>query len=168
MKHPKRYCVKCNVKQNLVINGSMYHCRKCGEEVCRLGDGEVNKQSRAVRGGLDHFSTDKDYLTDGLAEILARENPDVMSDEHTLWPERDEEAEFRKQQTISKFKIAYRSLTENQQAVVEAVRATGTHEEAAERLKVSRPYVTKVINQVKKKLEGYVFGKSGYIGEDYL
>ena len=47
MKHPKRYCVSCDSKEHIVIKEntsySMFHCQRCGEEICRVGDGIPNK-----------------------------------------------------------------------------------------------------------------------------
>lgn len=163
MKHPKRHCVKCDKLQFLVINGSMYHCRKCGESVCGVGDGEPNKQWNIVRDGLDLNSVPSE-LEHGIplnAKALACENPDVLSDEHLIWNPRDDESDFRKRQRINKFKVVYQKLTKRQREIIHAVDKFGTHEEAAKALNVSRSLITNTISKISKKIVGNIFSNKG-------
>lgn len=166
MKHPKRFCVKCNKKQYIVINGSktpMYHCRKCGESISRVGDGEPNKQWNIVRNGLDLNSVPSE-IDQGVplnAKALASENPDVLSDEHLIWNPRDEESDFLKRQRIVRFKSVFQKLTKRQREIVLAVESFGTHQEAAKSLNVSRSLVTQTIRKINNKIGGYIFRNKG-------
>lgn len=170
MKHPKRFCVSCDQNMPMVIcqytTFSMYHCRECGEEICRVGDGDVRSGVTRLRDGLDAMSIAEDMITDKTLWALACEYPEVLSDEHTLWlPENDEDA--KKEVRLRKFVVAFNLLTPRQKEVVLAVEKYETHDEAARILGISRPVVTKTLKQIQKRLikSGYEFHKEGQIGK---
>lgn len=163
MKHPKRFCVKCNKLQYLVINGStipMYYCRKCGESVCRVGDGEPNKQSNLVKNDLDFRIISDDCIDKQYLVTFAKENPEILSDNHTLWPKEDDEHTFQRKLMLNRFKTEYKNLTPRQKEIVEAVVKFGTHFQAALELGVSRSLVTNTIKRIEEKLRRNIFNKS--------
>ncbi len=159
MKHPKRFCTECDQDVYLTIRGGevpMYHCRKCGAEVCRVGDGDATRRSTNIQGGLTETQLPDD-INEGVGLTdLARMNPDILSDEHAVWPARDRKAEIERQAEVATFSIALERLTARQREVVDAVDKYGSSAEAARRLNVSPKSVSGILRQARKKLSKYV------------
>ncbi len=158
MKHPKRYCVKCDKDEYLTIRGGKvptYYCRRCGQAVCRVGDGESTRQPRTVKS-LDVRSIPEDVLDGANILDLALENPDVLSDEHTIWGVRDREAEIERQAEVATLSIALESLTARQREIAVAVTNYGSIAVAARKLGVPRTTANNILRQAKKKLGKYV------------
>lgn len=161
MKHPKRFCVKCSREELLEIRGAMYHCKKCGQEVCRMGDGDRTRQTRSIRGGLDTNSAPDGSVLGLAPDSFACQYPEILSDEHRLWEPRNDEEEFLKQQRMNRFRAAFEGLTDRQKEIVRMVAKTGNQESAASKLGVSHQAVSKAIISIKKKIDGCVFKKEG-------
>ncbi len=159
MKHPKRFCTKCDREEYLTIRGGkvpMYHCRRCGEQVCRVGDGDAISMRTNIRGGLDATQLPND-INEGVGLTdLARLNPDVLSDEHAAWPGRDRESEVERQAELAVMKIAYEKLTPRQKEVAEAVELYGSKQKAAFVLGIAPSTVTITMKQIKRKLSKYI------------
>ncbi len=132
----------------------MYHCRRCGEEVCRVGDGDSKRQPRTVRS-LDVRSIPEDVLDGANILDLTLENPDVLSDEHTIWGPRDRAAEIERQAEVATFSVALDYLTARQREVVDTVAAYGSVAAAARYLRRSPSTVQDALNQARKKLKKY-------------
>lgn len=159
MKHPKRFCVECDREEYLTIRGGktpMYYCRRCGAQVCRVGDGDADHRQTNIRGGLGPTKL-SDESTEGLGLTdLARMNPDVLSDEHTVWPARDRESEVERQAMIATLKIAYEKLTPRQREIAEAVDEHGSQTDAARILGLRKETVSITMKQIKNKLSKYI------------
>lgn len=160
MRHPKRYCVDCKREVSILIqnriNYSMYHCRQCGTEICRMGDGESIINPRRLRGGIAKRSLG-DYETQIPLTFAAMSNPDILSDEQKLVQNDDETAEEIKQEHFNQFLVAYQLLTVRQRQIVEAVEQYGTESKAAVALGITQPVINKTLQQIRKKLN-----KNGY------
>ncbi len=172
MKYPKRFCVDCGVDQYVTVKVHkgyrMYHCQECSGEICRSGDGAQARISGRVQGGIDISSLSTDRLGGQSSEILARENGDVLSDEHRLWRQPDPEDEFEHQMKLRLFRSALAGLTERQHQVVEALELYGTHEKVAAALGVKRITITTILKQIQKKLNKSVnnSGAATYKGRE--
>ncbi len=169
MKHPKRFCAECDQDVYLTIRGGkvpMYHCRKCGAEVCRVGDGDSTRQPRTVKS-LDVRSIPEDVLDGANILDIALENPDVLSNEHTIWGPRDREAERERQAEMATFSIALDYLTARQREVVDAIAEYGSVAAAGRYLGLSPSSTRNILKQAKKKLGKYVadLDKQGLKGE---
>lgn len=148
----KRFCLQCNTDQKMKIVAhktyDMYHCSVCGDEAMRVGDGYVAPVTPRVSGGVDTHG----LLEDGHTKpstILARERTDVMSDEHSMWPARDNED---REDLLRTFKAALSGLTARQKQVLEAVERSGSVSRAAVVLGISQPAVTMTLQKIAKKL----------------
>lgn len=174
MKHPKRFCTSCDKEEFLTIKAhktySMYHCRRCGDEVGRVGDGETQHQRLTVRGGIDAMSLSEDAASSANLTDLALGNPDVLSDEHSLWQPRDYEQEAQREDDLRTFRVALSGLTARQKQVLDAVNRFGTHDRAAAFLGMTRQNVGQTIKDIAKKLakKGCLRSKSGLIGEETI
>lgn len=165
MKRNKQFCVKCSQEVGLVIvpkaKYEMYHCRQCGEEICRVGDNDTVHNQRLVKGGLgggrELFGQSSENILDPRAERgLAMNKPELLSDEHRLWKLRDEEAEFQKAQKMNQFKLGYNYLTARQKQVVGAVDMFGSQIEAAKALGISYQVVSETLKAAEKKIRKYI------------
>lgn len=159
MKHPKRFCVECGREEYLTIRGGKtptYYCRRCGAEVCRVGDGDTDSARTNIRGGVTAASL-PDELNDGTPITdLARMNPDILSDEHTIWPARDRESEVERQAMIATIQIAYEKLTPRQREIAETVDKLGSQSAAALVLGLRKETVSITMKQIRKKLSKYI------------
>ncbi len=173
MKHPKRFCVPCGKEQLLTIRRgttyNMYHCQECGDEVGRVGDGDSQHAKLSI-SGLDVRSISEEAMegTDILG--LALGNPDILSDEHTLWQQRNPDEEAAREDRLRTFKVSLSGLTSRQAQVLGAVREYETHEAAALYLGITRQVVTKTMKDIEKKLSktGCIFHKQGLKGKGTL
>ncbi len=152
MKHPKRFCVTCNKEEALTIRGAMYHCQVCGDEVCRVGDGDPKRSKQNVRG-LDVRSIPEDVLEGANLLDVALGNPDVLSDEHAMWQPRDPVEEAAREDNLRTFKVALAGLTARQAEVLQAVDLMGSHDKAADYLGIARTTITETIRLIKNKVE---------------
>lgn len=156
MKYPKRYCTDCEGDRYVYTVShktfTMYHCQDCKEEIGRAGDGQQSSISRRVSGGLDVNSFSGAFLGGKSSEELASEYPDVLSDEHSMWPARDLDAEAEREDALRTFKVALVGLTARQKQILDAVDIYGTQESAAVALGISRGTVEDALLQIKKKL----------------
>lgn len=158
MRHQKRFCVNCNEETSLVIQNrgkySMYRCRQCGDEVCRVGDGDSHHNTKTIPGGLDSRSMPdwghSSYLGD---TYIAKHNPDVLSDDHTMWPPRNDEADFKKQLQARFLPLVLEKLTDRQKEILATVEKTGTQAEAAKQLGLSFQTVSGTIKAIQKKFD---------------
>lgn len=155
MKHPKRFCVGCVQVMPMVIRPhktfSMYHCRKCGQQICRVGDGDIKSGVQRVRGGIDVRSISEDALDGKPSGVLACENPDVLSDEHGMWPASENE-ETEKADKLSRFMEAFNLLTPRQKEIALAVERYGTQDAAAKKLGITRGTIAQTLTQIKNRL----------------
>jgi len=153
MRHPKRFCVKCNSEQSLAVRRhrtfEMYHCRKCGDEIMRVGDGIPASLRRRVERIDVRNLEDQDLQGMNLLDI-ARANPDVLSDDQTIWQADDNDYPTRS----DRFAVAYALLTPRQREVVEALRHCGNQRAAARMLEITQQAVSRTLKQVQKKLLG--------------
>lgn len=169
MKHPKRYCADCDAVVFLTIRQgkthAMYHCRKCGGEVCRVGDGDTTHGRLAV-AGLDVRSIPEEMSEDANLLGLALGNPDVLSDEHSMWSPHDRDAEYQRLARVVAFRAAYEGLTPRQKQIVAAVDRFGTQEAAASQLGITRGTIAVSLIQIQKKLSKHInkAGKQGLKG----
>lgn len=161
MRHPKRFCVKCSKIQALTVRKhrrySMYHCRSCGSEICRLGDGEQQHSQLAIRD-LDVASIPEDVMNGANLLDLACSNPDVLSDEHMLWlPEEDAGDRDQWGRAVT---VALALLTPRQREVAEAVQQHNGQEAAAKALGISQSAVSQIMHTIRKKLRAdtYILG----------
>lgn len=151
MKHPKRFCVKCNKEGRIYALGQMWRCRVCKEEICRLGDGLPNRNFKMIgfldmRGGIE----------DGEAGVnpveLARERPELLSDEHKLWESRPWNSEDLDRVHSLRILKAFTKLTGRQKEIVTALQKHKTQEKAAKALGVSREAIKMALIAIRKKL----------------
>jgi len=152
--YQKRFCVECDGERNVYIvkhtNYAMYHCCQCKQEVARVGDAPGVKRQNKTLGAPQRT---EDEFGDGLTFTQrAESNPDVLSDEQTFWPQRDEEAQAEREDALRTFKVALAGLTTRQRQVLEAVRVHKTQTRAAFALGISQPVVKKTLNSIKMKL----------------
>lgn len=174
MKHPKRFCVECDTIQFLTIKQGvgcdMYHCRACGAEVCRVGDGDSLHNLLTVAGGIDAKSMSEEAVSSGNLTDIALGTPDVLSNEHGMWQPRDLDAERDRFLRAAAFKRAYEGLTYRQKEVVQAVERFGTQDAAARKLGISRGALASILGQIQKKLSKSVYkvSKQGLIGRETI
>ncbi len=156
MKYPRRFCVECNKDQFLyVVNHatfSVYHCECCKSEVQRVGDGINPGQIRRVAGGIDTSSISADVLGGKPSEVLASENPDVLSDEHAMWPTISQKDEFERRRDLGILRSALYGLTARQSQILRAVELYKDQARAASQLGISRGTVAATLRQIKNKL----------------
>ena len=156
--YQKRFCVECNGERGAYVvqhaGYAMFHCRECRQEVARVGDVRGETRSKRIAGGEAPRAADEEITAGMWPTDRACANPDVLSDEHSLWPRRDEEAEAEREDALRTFKVALAGLTARQRQVLEAVRQYKTQTRAAVSLGISQPVVKKTLDSVKKKL-GY-------------
>lgn len=170
MRHPKRFCVACNSPQWLTVRKqrgySMYHCRSCGDEICRMGDGSQSHAPLQIRNGIDARSLSEDVLDSLPLTDLACANPDVLSDEHTIWlPEEDagDRDAWGRAMTVS---LAL--LTPRQREVANALQQHSGQEAAAKALGITQQAVSRIMHQIRKKLQtdGCISDKKGLRGKE--
>jgi RNA polymerase sigma factor (sigma-70 family) len=170
MKFPKRFCVDCNRDQYVYAVAhktfTMYHCERCRAEIVRAGDGHQTNALRRVTGGIDVRSFADSFLNGKPWEILASESPDVLSDEHSMWPARDRDGELQRKIQALKFRVAFEGLTPRQQEIVQAVADFGTQQRAAQKLSIRQETVAVILKRLKKKMNEsvYILGAEGEIG----
>ncbi len=157
MKQNKRYCVECDAVTAIVTNDrdkfSAYHCRKCGAEIGRVGDGDVVRKTGAVRGGIDIKSLSSELIDGQPAGVVALNHPEILSDEHRMWPERDEEVEESRAEYLAAFKTALKCLTPRQREVVDTVDKCGSRVGAAATLNVAQSTITYVLQAAGRRIE---------------
>ncbi len=129
----------------------MYQCRRCGEEIGRVGDGEARHNRLDVAGGVNAQGLEDGLLTGNLTDI-ALGNPDVLSDEQAPWPARDFEREAKREDDLRTFRVALHGLTARQKQVLDAVDRFATHERAAAFLGVATSTINNTILQIARKL----------------
>lgn len=168
MRHPKRFCVPCNSLQWLIIRKhkayTMYHCRNCGEEICRAGDGLQSHAPLQIRDSIDARSLSEDVLDSLPLTDLACANPDVLSDEHRLWLPEEEAGDrdaWGRAVTVS-----LSLLTPRQREVVNALQQHYGQEAAAKALGITQQAVSRIMHQIRKKLQadGCISDKKGLKG----
>ena len=122
-----------------------------------MGQGIAKPKLIAGIGGVNR-SDDVEFF--GELPLLDRAvaNPDVLSDEQSLWPRRDEEAAADREDAVRTLKVALVGLTARQRQVLEAVRVHKSQTRAAFALGISQPVVKKTLNSIRKKL-----GKRGVL-----
>jgi len=173
MKYPKRFCTSCNGDRYVYMVQhkafSMYHCQHCREEISRVGDGQQGGATRKVRGGIDGKGL-ADILERKSVEALSSENPDVLSDEHSLWPVRDFDLEVQREDMLRAFKVALSGLTARQKQVLDAVDTYGSQEKAAISLGMTQQGIAATIKKIEKKLSqlGCFPGGEGLTSEDII
>lgn len=132
----------------------MYHCRSCGDEIGRVGDGESRHAQMSVRA-LDVRSIPEDMSEDANLLGLALGDPDILSDEHAIWPQTDRDQERAKQARVAAFKIAKEKLTPRQREVLETVELYGSQARAAHVLNITAQGIGNILKQIQKKLAKY-------------
>ncbi len=155
MRHPKRMCLKCNKLQFLTIRKhkkySMYHCRFCGDEICRVGDGLEEHSLLKIQQGVDARSISEDARDSMPLTDLACANGDIMSDEHYMW--KREEVSGERLEWGRNVIVSLALLTPRQQEVINAVKQHKGQKRAAKALGVTQQAVSKIMHQIRKKLE---------------
>jgi hypothetical protein len=169
MRHPKRFCVRCDSLEALTVRKhrkySMYHCRRCGEAICRLGDGTQAHALLRVREGIDARSLSEDMLDSMPLTDLACANPDVLSDDHRLWLPEEEAGDGEAWER--KVTVALALLTSRQRLVLGAMqRHSGQQKKAAAFLGITQQAVSRTLRQIRKKLQedGCISDKEGLKG----
>ncbi len=156
MKYPKRFCVDCDAAQFVYVvhhtKAAVYHCKVCGGEIHRVGDGLNKAQPKRVRGGIDVNSLSSDGIDGKSSDVLACENPDVLSDEHATWGARNPEDEFERREQLRLFQAALSGLTERQLQIVKAMDRHKNQAEVAASLGIDRGTVAATLTQIKRKL----------------
>jgi DNA-directed RNA polymerase specialized sigma24 family protein len=144
----------------------MFHCRDCKREVARVGDIRGIVKPKRVSGSneIGQYG-EKDFPESVSLVDRAVSNPDVLSDECSLWPRRDEEAEADREDSLRALKVALAGLTARQRQVLEAVRVHKSQTKAAFVLGISQPVVKKTLDAIqnnlsKKGINGPNAGKS--------
>lgn len=164
MKRSKAYCVTCSEETILIINQKktygMYHCRVCGDEVCRVGDLLVKSNLKTVPNVYSNLTDKQEDLNkiDKSNYYKALSLPDVLSDEHTLWPKSDDENSYERDLKVKEILNRCESLTNKQKQVIIAIDKYKTQEKAAIELGLSQPVIAKTLKAIKKKLSvvGYI------------
>lgn len=165
MRHPKRFCVPCNSLQWLTVRKhekyAMYHCRNCGEEICRMGDGSLDHTPPRIPNldvaSIPHFG--EGWNGNIVSTVLG--SPDFLSDEHSLWVQEEnagDDGEWARKVTVS---LAL--LTPRQREVVNALQQHYGQEAAAKALGITQQAVSRIMHQVRKKLkaDGCISDRSG-------
>ena len=155
--YAKRFCVECDSERNVRVvqhkNYAMYHCVTCKQEVARVGDAQGIAKPKLVIGSGTMQRGEEDFPESVPLVDRAVSNPDVLSDECSLWPRRDEEAQADREDAVRTLKCALAGLTARQRQVLEAVRVHKTQTKAAFALGVSQPVVKKTLNAIQTKLQ---------------
>jgi predicted RNA-binding Zn-ribbon protein involved in translation (DUF1610 family) len=168
MKKPKAFCVECNEAQSLTIRKHktypMYHCRNCGAEIGRVGDGLEAHAVQRIKN-LDVASIPEDAREGMNLLDLARANPDVLSDEHRLW--QPSEIPWEQKALDWQRAVAFALLTPRQREVANAVQQHNGQEAAAKALGVTQQAVSKIMHQIRKKLlaDGCILNKKPLKGK---
>lgn len=154
MRHPKRFCVPCSSLQWLTVRKhekyAMYHCRNCGEEICRAGDGSQSHATQQIKN-LDVSSIPEDVAEGRNLLNLACENPDMLSDEHRIWLPEENAGERETWGRVVTVSLAL--LTPRQREVAEAVQQHNGQREAAKVLGITQQAVSRIMHQIRKKLQ---------------
>src|ERR1019366_9680497 len=154
--YAKRFCVECNSERNVYVvkheTYALFHCRECKQEAARVGDVSGRMKPTHVPGGIIQSRDEAAIDREGSLTLAAQANPDLLSDEQTLWPRRDEEAEADREDAMRTFRVALAGLTTRQRQVLETVRVHKTQTGAAHVLGISQPVVKKTLNAIQKKL----------------
>ena len=155
--YQKRFCVECNGERNMYVvkykTYAMYHCRECKQEVARVGDVRGNAKPKHVIGSGGATRRGEEDFPESVPLVdRAVSNPDILSDECSLWPPRDEEAQADREDTVRTLKCALAGLTARQRQVLEAMRLHKTQTRAAFVLGISQPVVKKTLNSIQIKL----------------
>jgi len=162
MKRPKYFCVECNREQWLTIRKlskhSMYVCRQCGSEICRVGDLIPRRIGNKLQNGLDFGSVPE--FRSGMSDVyFTLEYPEMLSDEHRIWESADNDEEWEKDQKRIEFIRAFECLTSRQKEIVFAMQKYKTQEEAAKILGVSQAVISQTLKIIRKKLSRIVTKK---------
>ena len=130
----------------------------------------MRNHNKRVKGLLTRRLTGQEDEHDKAAikspYLRALENPDVLSDESRMYPERDFDAEALREQHLAPYAKALLKLTPHQREVVEAVaRVTdqqkenvdkkdelGIQEQVAKELGITRGSVCNALARARKKI----------------
>lgn len=114
----------------------------------------MKNPNKRVKGLVPRRSADDDYDKDAIKSpyLRALENPDILSDESRMFPERDFEAEQARAVYIEKFKRALTKLTPKQKAIIETMDRLGDQQMVADELGVARTTVAMTLAQIQKKI----------------
>ena len=88
--------------------------------------------------------------------LAALTNPDLMSDEMAMYPERDFDGEEARAQYLERVKMALDTLTPKQQAVIDALQKYDTQEKAAAALGIARQTLSVTLLQIQKKISKFI------------
>ena len=102
------------------------------------------------RNSEEADSYDKEALTSPYLRAL--ENPDILSDESKMFPERDIEADQARADYIEKFKRALTKLTPKQRQILTAMSVFETQDQVADELGIARTTVETTLKQIQKKI----------------
>lgn len=85
--------------------------------------------------------------------LRALENPDVLSDESALFPERDFDEEEAREIHLENFKVALAKLTPKQRAIVEVMARVQDQQLAADEIGIARSTLAVTLMKIEKKIE---------------
>lgn len=162
MRHPKRFCVRCSKSQSLTIRRhrrySMYHCRNCGDEICRMGDGTSDHALQAIPN-LDVANMGEQP---GNLLLAVCGNPDFLSDEHRLWITEEEAGDKESWGRTAIVSLAL--LTPRQREIANAIQQHNSQEKAAKALGITQQAISRIMHQIRKKLQadGCILDRSGH------
>lgn len=114
------------------------------------------KNFKRIKGGLGtdwlkRFHDGEGNVGAGNLMLEAMTNPDLLSDEQTMYAERDFDAENDRRKFIVYFRFSLRYLTPRQKQILEAVKDK-TQEEAANLLGIKRSTLSMHLQIIQKKL----------------
>ena len=156
--YSKRFCVECDSEQSVFVvmktNYAMYHCFRCKQQVARVGDVRGEAKPKHIAGNNGATRRGEEEFPESIPLVdRAVSNPDILSDECSLWPQRDEEAQADREDAARTLKVALAGLTARQRQVLEAVRLHKTQTRAAFSLGISQPVVKKTLDAIQMKLQ---------------
>ena len=157
--YAKRFCVDCDGERGMYIiqhkRYAMFHCKECKQEIARVGDVQGLAKPKHIAGNNGATRRGEEEFPESIPVVdRAVSNPDILSDECSLWPRRDEEAQADREDAARTLKVALAGLTARQRQVLEAVRVHKTQTKAAFALGISQPVVKKTLNAIQSKLAG--------------
>lgn len=94
----------------------------------------------------------------GNKMLEAMTNPDLLSDEQSMYAERDFDAEAERREYLTHFRLALKSLTERQKQVVRSLKYS-TQEDAAKFLGIARSTLSMHLQIIQRKITKAI-GKS--------
>jgi DNA-directed RNA polymerase specialized sigma24 family protein len=115
----------------------------------------MKNRMKKLKGGLPFIGDSEDYDGDGSAPnpfLAALANPDILSEDARMFPERDFDEEEARAAYLESFKKALATLTPKQRAVIDALLKYRDQQKVADVLGIARPTVAVTLRQIQKKV----------------